>query len=432
MKDSTLRIVLFAIIITFGSLMIVYDIPVFYLLAGTVMLGILVIFLTGTVKFPHLKEHKRGEKGPIPLKETQVREKETKPSSFSLKLANLKRNKGKEKNGVPEQAAVSKERGKKPKPEKQREKVKSTGQKGSSGEFFSSLKGAFTVLGKNLKRITRSKREKETEEKKIDTLLDQSIKGSGVVSLDAILPDTTPAEKKKESDPFTALVVEDLNADLVNNRGSDDDFSMLDDNELAVGIGIGKESAKVKSPEVQAGSEGIDLGIYSDEIPSTLAETNDADQRKSMLEADTGEIDLSNDAGMYLEGDAIKGFDGLDHEGIDLREAEVPGSRVGPAPKQGSTAGMSTPGPTAGSPPEKSEPPKSPAPTFSPEQDMLSFTKGIGQEEDLMAALTSDVKSVKKNEYASLIRDLKDIRVDVADLRSDLEDLLKPKKPGVK
>jgi len=48
-----------------------------------------------------------------------------------------------------------------------------------------------------------------------------------------------------------------------------------------------------------------------------------------------------------------------------------------------------------------------------------------------MASLKSDVTSVKKNDYASLIRDMKDIRVNASDLKSELEDLLKPKKPRI-
>ncbi len=39
-----------------------------------------------------------------------------------------------------------------------------------------------------------------------------------------------------------------------------------------------------------------------------------------------------------------------------------------------------------------------------------------------MASLKSDVTSVKKNDYASLIRDMKDIRVNASDLKSELED----------
>lgn len=432
MKDSTLRIVLFAIILIFGSLMILFDIPVFYLLVGAVILGILVIFLTGTVKLPTLKRKKGVEKAATPVKEPPKMEKEKKPLFSSLKLPFSKKKKGELKGEVTEKAALKKEKERKPKKEKQEKKVKSPGQKGGTGEFFSSLKGAFAVLGKNLKRGTRSKRERETHEKKIDTLLDQSIRGGGVASLDDILPEATPAEKKKEVDPFTALVGEDLNADLLNDIEGADDFSILDDSELGSGTGIGEAPAMATGPDAQADVSGMDIGLSGDEAPIMLDETNDADEVKDILEANKGEIDLSQDAGMDLGEDAMEGLDGLDLEGIDLGEAEAPAAAPAAAPASGSSAGMKAASPPAGSPLGKSEPPKPAAPAFSPEQDMLSFSKGKGQDDDLMASLKSDVKSVKKNDYASLIRDMKDIRVDVTDLKSELEELLKPKKPSAK
>lgn len=432
MKDSTLRIVLFAIILIFGSLMILFDIPVFYLLVGAVILGILVIFLTGTVKLPTLKRKKGVEKAATPVKETPKKEKEKRPLFPSLARSFSKKKKGEQKSGVPEKAALKKEKERKPKKEKQEKKVKSPGKKGVTGEFFSSLKGAFAVLGKNLKRGTRSKRERERHEKKIDTLLDQSIRDTGIASLDDIITEATPAEKKKEIDPFTALVGEDLNADLLNDIEGADDFSILDDSELGSGTGIGEAPAMATGPDAQPDVSGMDIGLSGDEAPIMLDETNDADEVKDILEANKGEIDLSQDAGMDLGEDAMEGLDGLDLEGIDLGEAEAPSAAPTPAPASGSSAGMKAATPPAGSPLGKSEPPKPAAPAFSPEQDMLSFSKGKGQDDDLMASLKSDVKSVKKNDYASLIRDMKDIRVDVTDLKSELEELLKPKKPSAK
>jgi len=63
---------------------------------------------------------------------------------------------------------------------------------------------------------------------------------------------------------------------------------------------------------------------------------------------------------------------------------------------------------------------------------MLSFGTGKREDDDLMASLKSEAKVKKKSEYASLIRDLKDIRVNASDLQKELEDLLKPRKPGTR
>lgn len=397
MKDSTLRVVLFAIIVIFGTVILLLPVPVFYLIIGAIILGILVIFLTGTVKVP------------------------------SFTLPSLKRKKGEQKSAVPEKAVQKKEKEKKPKKEKKEKKVTTPGKKRGTGDFFSSLKGAFAVLGKNLARGTKSKKERESEAKKIDSLLDKSISGGAVASLDDIVPDATPAEKKKETDPFSALVGEDLNADLLNDIEQAEDFSILDDSQ----IGVGEVSAGTPPPESLGEVAGMDIGLSGDEAPIMIDETDDADEVKEILEANKGEIDLSQDAGMDLAGGAMEGLDGLDLDGIDLSEEDtsVPAPASAPAPV--SPSAMKAANPAAGSPMGASEPPKPTSPAFSPEQDMLSFSKGKGQDDDLMASLKSDVTSVKKNDYASLIRDMKDIRVNASDLKSELEDLLKPKKPRI-
>lgn len=397
MKDSTLRVVLFAIIVIFGSVILLLPIPVFYLIIGAIILGILVIFLTGTVKIP------------------------------SFTLPSLKRKKGEQKSAVPEKAVQKREKEKNPKKEKKEKKVATTGKKRGAGDFFSSLKGAFAVLGKNLARGTKSKRERATQEKKIDTLLDKSISGGAVASLEDIVPDVTPAEKKKETDPFSALVGEDLNSDLLNDIEEAEDFSILDDSQ----IGVGEAAPGTPAPNSLGEVAGMDIGLSGDEAPIMIDETDDADEVKEILEANQGEIDLSQDAGMDLAGGAMEGLDGLDLDGIDLSEEETSVSAPAPAPAPVSPSAMKAANPVAGSPMGTSEPPKPVSPAFSPEQDMLSFSKGKGQDDDLMASLKSDVSSVKKNDYASLIRDMKDIRVNAADLKSELEDLLKPKKPRI-
>lgn len=382
MKDSTLKIILFAVIIVFGSLMILFDIPIFFLLVGAAVLGILVLILAGGITLPSLRRGKA--------------KKEKEPSQ-----------------GSPPKKAKEK------KPPKEK-KVKSPGSKDSHGNFFTSLKSAFSVLGKDLAKAKKSKKELESHEKKIDSLLDQSIQGEPVVSLDDIIPEAAPAEKKKASDPFTALVGEDLNADLLNGIQGAGEFSIPDDSDL----GITGEIQDRSTPDGGGEMSTLDISLSGDEESITLDETNDADEVKEILEAHKGELDIGQVQGVDLAEDAMDSLEGLDLEGINLEEeAETvpppgtpsPGEKPGPSPK-----------PT---PAGKIEPAKPAAPAFSPEQDMLSFSKARGQEDDLMSSLRSDAKITKKSEYASLIRDLKDIRVEASDLQSELESLLKPKRP---
>jgi len=382
MKDSTLKIILFAVIIIFGSLMLLFDIPVFYLLIGAVILGVLVLFLAGGIRLPRL----RREKSP------------------------------KEK-ATAQESSPKKAKEKKPPKEK---KAKSPGKKSGAGDFFSSLRGAFAVLGRDFSRKRKSKTEIVAQEKKIDTLLDQSIQGAAVASLDDIIPDAAPAEKKKTSDPFSALVGEDLNADLLNEIQGAEDFSVLDDTGLDINTGIAGNTMTAGEGDLS----NLDVTLSGDDDTITLDETNDADEVKEILEAHSGELALDKDEGVNLAEDAMEGLEGLDLEEMDLEEEQG-----GPAPLKPAAPAEHAAKPSAVSPPGKPEPPKPSAPAFSPEQDMLSFSKGRGQDDDLMASLRADAKSQKKNEYASLIRDLKDTRVAASDLQSELESLLRPKRP---
>ncbi len=383
MKDSTLKIILFAVIIIFGSLMLLFDIPIFYLLIGAIVLGILVLFLAGGVKLPRLK------------RERSPKEKRTEQAS-----------------------APKKAKEKKPPKEK---KAKSPGSRSSAGDFFSSLKGAFAVLGRDLSRGRKSKKEIETHEKKIDSLLDQSIQGAAVASLDDIIPDAAPAEKKKTSDPFSALVGEDLNADLLNEIQGAEDFSILDD----TGLDIGSEIAGQPMTAGEGDLSNLDISLSGDNDSITLDEANDADEVREILEAHKGDFSMDQGGGPNLADEVMEGLDSLDLEGMDLEEEVGDTSAPSKTPAPQDSAKVPVPLSSPGRP----EPPKPSAPAFSPEQDMLSFSKGRGQDDDLMASLRSDAKSTKKSEYASLIRDLKDTRVAASDLQSELESLLKPKRP---
>ena len=60
MKDSTRRLVLFLVIIVAGSFMMLVNIPVFYLLAGVIILGILLLFLTGAIRLPKREKKEKG------------------------------------------------------------------------------------------------------------------------------------------------------------------------------------------------------------------------------------------------------------------------------------------------------------------------------------------------------------------------------------
>ena len=362
MKDSTRRLVLFIVILVAGSLMIVLDIPVFYLILGTVCLGIILLFLTGAVRLPSFRREGKKQKGPSPPA----------PEKKAKKI-----------------------------PKKRKERIQ--GEKGGIGEFFSSLAGAFSALGRDLKNLGRSDQEKERRRKKLDELLDASVRGAEVVSLDDIAPDAVPVEKKKVSDPFTALVSEDLNADLVNGVPGEDEYSFLEDMEIDVGNGPAPGEATAVN------NAAMDIGLSTEEIPVALDEVNDADEVKEILAAHEEELALPGDA-------ELAGLENLDLDAVDVGGEPAPGPVAEPAQPP-------APAPSPAEAPGAAAPPPQPG-----EAEMATFARARGETDDLMAALKAEARGVKKQEYASLIRDLKDVHIPAADLEKELADLLKTRK----
>jgi hypothetical protein len=385
MQESTVRVILLVVIMAFGTLMLLFPVPFFYLLLGAIALALLVLFLTGTIRMPSLKRKKKPEPaGTKPEKEKKVKK-------------------------------VREKEERKPKPREGGRKFP---------EIVSSLKKAFTVLARDLKKARLSREEPPDRAKKIDTLLDQTVRGEAVASLDDIVPDSVPVEKKKADDPFSALVGEDLNPDLLGEIEPSGDFSIPGDMDLGI------EIPTQELPAPDTGVKQMDLSLTSDEAPIAIDETNDADEVKEILEAHKDEIETPVTMDVSLPEGDLGDLENLDLDGIEIEGESTtaqPAAPVSPAggPTPAAKGAIAAPSSPAASPEQKI-----PAPVSPPEADMLSFGTGKREDDDLMASLRSEAKVRKKSEYASLIRDLKDIKVNASDLQKELEDLLKPRKPG--
>jgi len=293
---------------------------------------------------------------------------------------------------------------------------------GRSLGLLSSLKKALVVIGNDLRKIRFSRKAEGDRVKKIDTLLDRTVRGEAVVSLDDIAPEAVPAERAKSDDPFAALVGEDLNSDLLEEIEPELDFTIPGDDDLGI------ESPDGGVPGSDASVLHMDLSLASDETPIAIDETNDADEVREILEAHKDEISHSPDTDIPLPDDDLSGLDNLEIEGIEIegesKEPQIPASTLAsgvsvPAgQKSVASSQLSTPAPGQKVAPSVSE----------PETDMLAFGTGKHEDDDLMASLKAETKVKKKNEHESLIRDLKDVKVSASDLQKELEDILKPRR----
>lgn len=378
MQESTTRAILLVVIMAFGTLMLLFDLPFFYLLLGALALAFLVLVVTGTVRMPSLKrERKTAPAGEKPAKKPIFR-----------------REKGE---GAPS-------------PRRDAQGLR---------DFFSSLKKAFALLGKDLLKSRSSRASEQEKSKKIDTLLDKTVKGEAITSLEDVIPEAAPVEKIKEEDPFAALVGEELNPDLLEGIEQTPEFTIPADEDLGIEI-PSPEPASGESPVTQ-----MDLSLAAEEESITIDETNDADEVKEILEAHKDELEME----VPLPSEDLVDLEAIDLEGIEVEGDSTPMQTATPAaPAKISPAAAKSSAVPPSPKPAAAEPKLAPS-APEPEAEMLSFGTGKREDDDLMAALKTEVKAKKKGEYASLVRDLKDIKIDAADLQRELEDLLKPKKP---
>jgi len=390
MKESTRRAVIFAVIVVGGTVMILFDLQTFYLIIGIIILGILLLFLTGAVKIPSFR-----------LARKPRAEKPAKAREAAKKTPDKKEKKKKE------------------------EKIKGPATGGSGGSFAR----AFSMLKLDLGKLFRSNKEKTTQAKKIDEMLEKSIRGEEVSSLGNIVPELAPPQKKGISDPFSELVKDPVNQDFMDDLPLDEDISLLNEMDLTDDFSTGIQEGGQEDPDISY----LDIELSGKESSVAIDEEED-DEVADILAAHQDMLADDEDSGVDPFSSGLDGLGDIDLGDMDLDQGDgLTGSGSGnqdrPAsgassPKMTTVVAPSlapTPMPvvSGGSPGAKSE---------SNEYDMVSFGSGHREDDDLMASLKSDAKGVKKQNNLSLLRDLKDVRVPASDLEKELEGIVRAKK----
>jgi hypothetical protein len=219
----------------------------------------------------------------------------------------------------------------------------------------------------------------------------------------------TPVGVKREPSPFSSLEKKmDLDADLILSRqGSDHEGAP----------GVIQSDADLDAMEIFAPDDEIahmDISL-NDESPITIDEEQD-DEVSQILDAYQDE--MPNVSGGDQEISFDQEFDRLDN--IDLGDL-VPGGEEGetPAPASpGATDGRKQPAGDIRSGPG----PSKPAPRPAPEEP--GFRMPNAGDEDLISSLRTDITSKKHNANLSLLRDLKDVRVQIGEIENDINELL--------
>ena len=394
MNDSTRRIVLFIIVVIAGSVLVFFDIPAVVMIIGIIALAVIVLFINGSIHLPRVSARKRpGSKaktaaGPgipadVPAKRTW---------SLTRKSARSTKTPQAATKGLAQQP-----------------------RSGAVGEFFSSMSRAFSVLAGDISRAGKSGRVKEAKKKKIDEMLDGSITGkvSDIRSLKEANPEMIPVTRKIIEDPFTTLVKEPINTELLDSVKNEVDISSLSDINL---------DGDAESPSLGDDISRLDVALDVEEEKITIDDDTD-DEVANILAAHQAELDPGEKGGGQQITADITNLEELDIGSIDLDEELEMDEELPEPEKPAETAGT-------GRTPVRKEPEMAaaePPPVEKPrnmEDSMVAFSTGKGQDDDLMSSLKSEASKTKKESHASLVRELKDVKVPAQDLEKELEGFL--------
>jgi hypothetical protein len=402
MKESTRRIIIFVVIVATGTILIVADIPLIYLILLVLAVGFVLLLLLGALTITDIqaafsrirKKNLKPRRSPVQLGAVNLPEQKTAPLQIPLPVTKKpEKTAGKVPEKMPERPA---------------------GIRRHIGSFITSILSIGRIMG------DRGKHTKKIEDinRMLDHTVAEKVKGSALASAGEMTGTSANmaggarrADQQEEQDPFLSLSGDELDTGLLD---------AIDENEPAASSATAPESSSPGTPEDAASDLDIpdlDMPHLPDDVES------DAEPAK-----DDGSDEFAALDGAEAIDDAFGDLDGISMEDVDLDENS---DTAKPMPMQTDANG---PAQSAEVPPDEipsplTEPP-SPADLIPKEDDtsgeqaeMAMFDVGSGADSDLLSSLASEIKHVKKELDLSLLRDLKDFKAPASEIESELEEL---------
>ncbi len=398
MKEKLRRPVLFLGTVAAGSILILVDVPIPVIVAGTLLVGLMMLVGTGALALSDLR-----------------------PSRWAAAIRDARKKRGSAPHSEPSPAEspmplISKAAG---------IRIDTSRLTGLFGMFAKSVRDAIL-------HVRATKDEEKARMKKIDEMLDQTIDDR---LTDGSAEPVPASSGGGAGDPLAALA--DLDAEAFDEIDIDGDVASppasFDSDHLSL---LSEEEASAVSEILKAHQEDLeDFEIPSDlDFPGGDTEDQvDAGSAAGMpappardgavaIGSDTlddvtlKELEEIPDAG-HLE-EELSSLDDLDLDEIEIEddtdEEEEPDTDtdVAPPPQADVLEEMAEEKPEGGE-----------------ELDMISFASGGAADDDLIAELKSDVKKKEVVEDLSLLRDLHGQKFDVKELADEMEILLRAMKP---
>ncbi len=431
MNDSTRRLIMMLTIILAGTAVTFMELSPIVVFIISLVIGMVMLFGLKILSFDELKEDLSGFKErlnqPITLKKTEKETGDTEKAQKSPEDSKTKESAGEKKREIPFSGLIEKL------PFKRSEKTadKENLQKEKPAEKPSLFSGIFAGLKRGDK--------KEDKSKKIDELLDKTINEPIVESgrEDEI---STDGEMEIEEDDFSELDGLELGLE-------DEDFES-DDGEIEPGAeqktgspaGFASSGGEEEIPDSAIAEilakEGIDFDLDSDdEFPESAGEVEEPGDETGKTDSLSDIDELDDDiSGLDLEDEELDELDQIDldeiepDEEIDIEEDEEE-IEIGDSEEESQDVVVA--------PPEESDdlfaaPPKEWSQTkpgigaedVSGEESMSLSFGGGGDDDDLFAMLKADTKKAVTVQELSLVRDLKDTKVESRELVEGLETVL--------
>jgi hypothetical protein len=429
--DTKRRLIMMLTIILAGSAITFMDLSPVIVIFIALGIGFVMLFALKMISFDELRKDLSNLKSrlnqPISLKKDKSKKSASKDEIKEKTEPQYKPSESKEKKGeIPFSSLIQRipfigrklvKDGK-----TENKKIEKKGEESSKKSFLSGFTPIFGLLNR--------KKETKDKTKKIDELLDETL--SSVYSADAV------ETKNEETD-----------SDYLSND-EDDEFSDFDNLDLGLeedddalttkgggAIGFEEEISDSTIADILA-KEGIELELDDEEFPTASPEQDDSgnfgdsssgiqdidelNDDVSGLDLNDGEFDEFNEIDLdELEPeDEIEFGDEEAIEDIDIGDSDADNAEPPVAPVEEEDI-LSVP------PKEWTQTKTSAAPSSDDniyESPMSLALGGDGDDDDLFAMLKSDTKKAVSVQELSLVRDLKDAKIESGELVEELEDIL--------
>jgi len=479
MKERVRRILIFTTIVGAGTLLIFIDLPLLLILPLIAAIGLILLILLGAIQISELKgaitsrfrkkeagkpaaAGSYGKTAAAAAVKTPSGPTPSEKGGFASRFTSLFKKKAEKPAPVPagtqphktaSGAVPEKKRSfdirswfrKKPSagpaaasPAIQKQPGATAANKRGLSLHFSSLVSSFRTFG----TIIRTKKEADPDKlKKIDSMLDAAVHEKP--SLSPAKNPAVPAPERRaaapapiaaggagaaatgpepvsEDDPFAALQNDEFDASLLDGLDDDDGST-----------GTPAPVPEGESPEITITLPEEDLGIAVVEkgaekepeteppLPPELAAA--ADDILKANDQDSGGLPALE--GLESVDDNLGDLDNLNLDSVDLEDDDDTADD-GPVPGFSEPAAPSIPVPEAA--PAPAPAPASGAPSGkkgSDQSEMAAFASASGGDDDLISSLSAEIKTVKKEQDISLLRELKDFRAPGATIETELTEL---------